>query len=133
MDRLFLDANILFSAAYRSDSALVQLWDLENVELLTSPYTIAEAFRNLQRYESSRISNLEALVENLTIVSHEKIREDDPALSALPDKDQPILAAAIAAGATHLITGDRRHFGKWFGKRVKGVLIQSPSEYLVKD
>ncbi len=35
MDRLFLDANVLFSAAYRDDSGLQRLWDLSDVELVT--------------------------------------------------------------------------------------------------
>jgi hypothetical protein len=26
MDRLFFDANVLFSAAYRADTALLQFW-----------------------------------------------------------------------------------------------------------
>jgi len=37
---------------------------------------------------------------------------------ALPEKDRPILLAAIEARATHLITGDKRLFGKYFGKRI---------------
>src|SRR5258708_27693879 len=36
MDRLFLDANVLFSAAYRVDAGLVQLWKLKNVTLRSS-------------------------------------------------------------------------------------------------
>jgi predicted nucleic acid-binding protein len=47
-----------------------------------------------------------------------------------PDKDAPILAAAIAAGATHLITGDRRHFGPFFGERIGGVLVLPPRDDL---
>ncbi|HUL34808.1 MAG TPA: hypothetical protein VL128_13055 [Candidatus Eisenbacteria bacterium] len=48
----------------------------------------------------------------------------------MPEKDRPILAAAIAARAMHLITGDGRHFGAYFGKRVSGVVVMTPAEYL---
>lgn len=48
----------------------------------------------------------------------------------LPEKDLPILHSAITAHATHLITGDFRHFGKYFGKRFEGVLIVAPADYL---
>jgi hypothetical protein len=48
----------------------------------------------------------------------------------LPPKDQPILLAAIAAGATDLITGDRAHFGDYFGRRIAGVLIDRSGTYL---
>ena len=50
----------------------------------------------------------------------------------LPEKDQPIVAAAIQGGAAHLLTGDRRHFGPWFGKRIGGVLVQTPAQYLAR-
>jgi len=36
----------------------------------------------------------------------------------------------MAAGATHLITGDVRHFGRYFGQRVLGVLVMPPAQYL---
>ena len=38
-------------------------------------------------------------------------------------------AAAIANRATHLITGDRRDFGAYFGKQLGGVLILPPRDY----
>jgi hypothetical protein len=50
----------------------------------------------------------------------------------LPDKDVPILLAAIEARATHLITGDVRHFGAYFGKRIEGILVLLPGDYLKK-
>jgi hypothetical protein len=53
-----------------------------------------------------------------------------PPVLGLPSKDQPILLAAVAAGCTHLVTGDQTHFGPWFGQRVAGVMIQRPAEYL---
>ena len=49
---------------------------------------------------------------------------------SLPEKDVPILLAAIAARATYLLTGDLRHFGSYFGKRVEGILVLPPGEYL---
>jgi hypothetical protein len=48
----------------------------------------------------------------------------------LREKDWPIVAGAVQSGATHLITGDHRDFGRYFGKQILGVLVQTPSEYL---
>ena len=48
----------------------------------------------------------------------------------LPDKDQPILIAALDARATHLLTGDLQHFGPYYGHTVEGVLILPPGQYL---
>jgi hypothetical protein len=48
VDRPFLDANVLFAAAYRDGAVVQRLWDLPNVELVTSAYAIEEARRNLE-------------------------------------------------------------------------------------
>jgi hypothetical protein len=48
----------------------------------------------------------------------------------LPEKDVPIFLAAIEARATHLLTGDVRHFRAYFGKQIEGIAITRPGEYL---
>lgn len=50
--------------------------------------------------------------------------------SELPEKDLPILRAAVASSATRLVTGDRKHFGHLFGQTVAGVLLFRPVELL---
>jgi hypothetical protein len=47
-ERVFLDANILVSAAWRADNGLLALWKLTDIELLTSAYAIVEADRNVR-------------------------------------------------------------------------------------
>jgi hypothetical protein len=49
---------------------------------------------------------------------------------SLPEKDKPILLAAIDARATHLVTGDVRHFGPYFGKTIEEILVVTPARYL---
>ena len=48
----------------------------------------------------------------------------------LADKDRPVLLAAIGVGATHLLTGDFRYLGPYYGTRVEGVLVLPLGEYL---
>lgn len=48
----------------------------------------------------------------------------------LPEKDWPILGGAVVAGATHLITGDVRDFGRYFGQELLGVRVLPPGDYL---
>jgi hypothetical protein len=125
---VFLDANVLFSAAYRTGSALERLWEPAfGITLLSSPYAIAEANRNLEAHDAR--TRLEVLVAGLEIVP-DVAGGTVPTNVVLPEKDLPILLAAIAAEATHLLTGDRAHFGSYFGKRVSGVLVQRPGDYL---
>ncbi len=127
MDRVFLDANILFSAAYRCDAGLARLWDLKNLELISSGYAAEEARRNLSKDEQ-RI-RLEALLCKTRLVPEASPRTGGLEVQ-LPEKDRPILHAAVQAGASHLLTGDIRHFGAFFGLRLHGVLILTPATYL---
>jgi hypothetical protein len=46
-DRVLIDVNALFSAADRAGGALERLWEAANIALLSSPYAIEEANRNL--------------------------------------------------------------------------------------
>lgn len=128
MDRIFLDANVLFSAAYREDSSLRRLWDLKDVVLLTSAYALEEARRNLDAAEQR--DRLEGLASHLEIVLSGPTTIDLPEAVDLPQKDRPILQAAIEAGASHLLTGDRKAFGRYYGQRLSGALVLKPSAYL---
>jgi uncharacterized protein len=128
IDRVFLDANVLFSASYRTGSALERLWDETlGIALLSSRYAIEEANRNLEERDAR--TRLQAPISAVEIVP-DVAGGDVPTGVNLPEKDLPILLAAIAAEATHLLTGDRAHFGRYFGRRISGVMIQRPGEYL---
>ena len=128
-DVLFLDANILFSAAYRAESGLARLWTLPGVRLVTSQYAAEEARRNLASGEP--LVRLAELLRHVDVMEAPLTR-DHPVvgLVELAEKDVPVLVAAVEAGATHLLTGDVRHFGGLFGRRIGGVLIVRPAEYL---
>lgn len=129
MDRLFLDANVLFSAAYRSDARLRGLWAAKDVKLATSSYAVEEARRNLNSPEQrEELEKLTGKMEVLASSPAERRVTID-----LPQKDRPILLAAIESKADYLITGDFTHFGKYYGKTVEGVLILTPSEYLQRE
>src|SRR3990167_5738302 len=125
MVKLFLDANILFSAAYRENAGLAKLWKLSHIKLISSDYAIMEAERNLR--EPHQLQRLKVFVHSLEIITtyNDSLIPGDITLSA---KDRPILAAAIAAKANFLITGDR-DFEHLFGKKILGVTILTPSVY----
>lgn len=133
MDKLFLDANVLFSAAYRDTSPLLRLWDMEGVVLLTSFYALEEARRNIALARPQAVPVLEGLTAKLRVLSESQSCLDLPELPTLPEKDRPILLAAIVHGATHLLTGDKEHFGHLFGRSVRGVLVVTPATYLASS
>jgi uncharacterized protein len=130
---MFLDANVLFSAAIKPSSRIHALFELSEAgfcNLLTSTHAALEASRNIQVKFPMHLKSLEALLNEVTLVN-----EPDKALVTwakqyLPDKDAPILAAALAGKADILVTGDNRHFGKMFNKKYKGVLVLTPAQAL---
>ena len=128
MERLFLDANILFSAAYRAGSKLLALWKLKDVMLCSSRYALEEAKTNLNETDQGR--RLQRLSGELRLF--EAPDRKLPSGVSLPDKDVPILLAAIEAQAGYLLTGDIRHFGPYFDHKIEGVVIALPSQYFKK-
>jgi len=128
VDRIFLDANVLFSAAYRTGSGLRRLWALPDVTLLTSAEAAIEARRNLTTAE--QCADLTTLLASVTMVADVLEPVPIPPSTALPPKDRPILEAAIYAQTTHLLTGDVTHFGPYYGQTIAGVLILRPAVYL---
>ncbi|MGH9963068.1 MAG: PIN domain-containing protein, partial [Pyrinomonadaceae bacterium] len=95
--------------------------------LITSDYAAQEARLNLT--EDAQQKRLEELLSSVEIVAIPPSRPLRKAIT-LPDKDIPIVLAALDAQASHLLTGDKRHFGKYFGRKVGGILILRPTEYL---
>ena len=126
MDRLFLDANVLFSATYRPDAGLLRLWKLPRVVLCSSRYALEEARINLSEEEQQkRLAQLSAHLQLF-----DALEQELPRGISLPEKDEPIVLAAVSARATHLLTGDVRHFGPYLGRRIAGVEIMLPGAYL---
>jgi predicted nucleic acid-binding protein len=127
-DRIFLDANVIFSAAYRRTTELRRLWALPDLTLLTSLYATSEGERNLH---PTRHSDLQVLLQAITLVPTPQPGDRPlPSTLVLPAKDAPIYQAAAAAEATHLFTGDRRHFGAYYGQQFERVLILTPGTYI---
>ena len=128
--RVFLDANVLFSAAYRETGSVRTFFALAEAgacELVSSGYAIDEARRNISVKHPERSADLESLLGRIALC-----REPAPATLAwaaaqrLPSKDAPILAAAVDARCHLLVTGDRTHFGALFGHKLRGTVVMLP-------
>jgi predicted nucleic acid-binding protein len=48
----------------------------------------------------------------------------------LPEKDVPVLAAAVAARATHLLTGDLRHFAPLMTREDLPLRVLTPGDFV---
>lgn len=126
--RVFLDANVLFSAA-KSDGAireLVRILVSSGHRLVADQYVLEEARRNLERKGAAALASLDELIGDVELAAFRPPGRLPAAASALPAKDAPVLAAAIRLRCEALVTGDRTHFGPLFGRSISGVTIYSP-------
>ncbi|MHB8666014.1 MAG: PIN domain-containing protein [Burkholderiales bacterium] len=126
--RVFLDANILFSAA-KSAGAVRELLRLlldSGHECWVDDYVVIEARRNLIVKEPDALISFEALLKRLRISPAQAPGAELKLVNWLPEKDRTVLAAAIRLRCNALVTGDRTHFGPGYGKMFAGVIIHSP-------
>jgi predicted nucleic acid-binding protein len=126
--RVFLDANILFSAA-KSDGAIRRLLALlaqAGHECHADTYVVEEARRNLALKAPGSLPVLDRLVSRIHVAHASSGIAEAEVVRSLPEKHRPVLAAAIQLGCHALVTGDRTHFGVIYGKTLGGVTIHSP-------
>lgn len=126
--RIFLDANILFSAAKTAGAVrrLLELLQGAGHECWVDGFVITEARRNLELKAPSSLAEFDRLLTSIRVAA---IRMPDPEPDRelpLVEKDRPILAAAIHLRCEALMTGDRTHFGELYGRSIRGVAIHSP-------
>jgi uncharacterized protein len=132
--RVFLDANVLFSASLLTRGnapTLLRIGRTGGCLLLASSLALEEAERNLAGKAPGALARFPPVRRAAqTIV-------DPPAdlvlwaeAQGLPAKDAPILAAAVGARADLLVTGDRRQFGPLFGRVLRGMRVLSLAEGL---
>jgi len=126
--RIFLDANILFSAA-KTDGAIRRWLALiaeAGHECHADTYVVEEARRNVALKAPDSLPALDRLVPRIHVAQVKPGVAEAEAVRSLPEKDRPVLAAAIQLGCQVLVTGDRTHFGALYGKTLGGVKIHSP-------
>jgi predicted nucleic acid-binding protein len=133
--RLFLDANVLFTAAHNPSgkaSLALELGTRGHWRMVTSTLAAEEARRNLASKFPDALSRLAQLLRDIKML---------PSVSGrvcpihLPAKDQPIFLTALSCGATHLLTGDMRHFGSFMNDASKtaGMRITTVAAFFVEE
>lgn len=131
--RIFVDANVLFSAA-RSAGAirtLLQMLQSTGHALAADTYVVTEARRNLEAKASADTQiYLQGLLAQMEVrqVSYAEVAHEQSLVRWLPEKDRPVLLAAMAMQCDVLLTGDRTHFGAGYGKTFAGVMVYAPAQ-----
>jgi hypothetical protein len=120
--RVFLDANVLFSAADPASATRALLEAVfAHAVAVTNRHAWEEAQRNLDRKRAHLVPELAKIEPRLELTAR---FVSVPGLP-LPDKDLPVIGGAVAARCTHLWTSDRQHFGGLYGMEVGGTKIVS--------
>ena len=129
--RIFLDANVLFSAA-RSKGAIRQLLaalQTAGHTLVADQYVAIEARRNVAaKAGSEAVNDLQTLLSRIALSAVQYPPLAQAPVLWLPEKDRPVLVAAMALKCDALVTGDRTHFGPGYGKTFDGVTLYSPAQ-----
>ena len=132
MIRLFLDSNVLFTAAHNPEgkaSLVIELAEAGNWEVVTSAYCVAEARLNLDRKYPEAIGRLSEILRTVRLVPDVA---GERCTLFLPEKDRPVFASAQRCKATYFLTGDRRHFGPYMNKPkdTMGIVVQTVGDFL---
>ena len=132
--KLFLDANVIFTAAYSAQGlsrGLFRLAAAGKCSLCTSAFAHEEAVRNIHIKAPGKIADLAALMKLIDILPEPHPKWVTLAAGLpLATKDAPVLAAALQGKADIFVTGDRRDFGHLFGRVLQGVKILTPADAL---
>jgi uncharacterized protein len=130
--RVFLDANVLFTAAHnpRGKAAFViELGTGGYFLLFTSDAALIEAERNVTAKHPDSLPFLKDLVSNINLLAADL---SAPFPDGLPPKDAVIFQAAVSCRATHFLTGDLRHFGPFMNRpdATFSIIVQTVAEFL---
>jgi hypothetical protein len=99
--------------------------------LVSSAFAIEEGRRNIASKRPAGGAAYERLVADLEASAAPANEHLAIARQVeLPPKDVPILAAALAARADLLVTGDRTHFGHLFGRSLGRLVVPPPTDAL---
>ena len=133
--KVFLDSNVIISGLFSDKGAPRVILDLLCLGLpvltgATGEYNLIEIERNLKKKMPDILPIYKKYLPllNLEVIPLPSPGEINKLSGTTSDKDIPVLASAIRAGADFLVTGDKKDFIKLKGKNPFKIL--SPAEFL---
>ena len=113
MMRVFLDASVLFAAAYSATGAsreIIRRAIRGQIECVVSDLVLEEARRNLGAKAPEALPSLEAFRQSTAFETvRPRRKEIEKAMEYTAGKDAPVVAAARKANVDYLLSLDRRH------------------------
>jgi uncharacterized protein len=125
---IFPDAKVLFSAAKPDGAVRLLINGLlkSGHSCQVDEYVVVEARRNLESKGPEALETFDELLSRMSVAPAQVPAGTVKQTDWLPDKDRPVLYAAMRLKCQALVTGDRTHFGPGYGKSFGGVTIHSP-------
>jgi len=137
--KIFLDANVIFSAAYSlsgGSAKILETGGRGKLYLISSRLAVKEAERNLREKGSDeQLDNFYRIFEdvNIDLVKVDRGLARTEFGDLVGEKDAPILAAAIRSGAKFLVTLDKKHFlNKKVAEANLPINVVTPGEFIEK-
>lgn len=133
--KVFLDSNVLFSAAYsgsgKSKSFLLyELQELSVIKVFISELVCDEAVINIKSKKFEQLSFLNYLINRSTVL-HNTIRElKNDLIALLPLNDRIILSTAISYGMDYFLTGNTKDFKHLYFMKIDKTLILKPADFI---
>ena len=135
--RLFLDANIIYSAAKSDSGASSAIFLIKykfKFSLITSKLALTESERNIAEKETPHVLNrFYELIKDLDTISVNSNKAKQFYRDIIEEKDAPILFGAKHSKADYLITLDKKHFlTKKMLKQKFSFEIITPGDFILK-
>ena len=131
--RLFLDTSVLLAASGSASGASREIFRRAAANgwtLITTPYVLEEAVRNLPDLPAAASADWAALRPAL-LVMDDVLTVDRPAVFSV-SKDRPVLFSALA-WADVLLTLDEGDFGGLMQKPFYGLIVIRPGVFLQRE
>ena len=132
MIRVIIDTNVVVSAQLADEGHPASILDLAytgKIQMFISPEVWAEYEEVLRRPKFQKFGLSPKLVADALLdirTTSAAVHPKYKARKARDPKDNPFLAAAAAAGADYLVTGNTRHFPKSYRK----TRVVTPAEFI---
>lgn len=132
--RVFLDAGIYIAGAGSALGGSRQIldWCAERLlQPLTSQQVLIEVRRNVAKKLPHAVAILERILQAVDseLLPEPTTGEIAHAVQVVPEKDAPILAAALKANVEYLVTLDRKHFKQPRVQEAVSFQILLPEEF----
>ncbi len=131
--KVFLDSNIVFSAAYsgkeKSRSYLFfELQNLNIIKIYISNLVKFESVHNIKIKKPEKLDFLNELLCKVAIIKDVDVYYEFA--KTLPENDRIILSSAIYHNIDFFITGNTKDFLTFYNKKLKNTLILTPKDFL---